>query len=153
MRRIDDEDATRAAGAAGGDEVASGGAGVFAQRPVRLGAAAPFLATKGARARTEHAQGDHEGTTPRCFDSRLCNQAFRCLQLMDTEEADIAQLCAQNIVLWQHFLEAFSGREAVHQHLARIHHQLRVSGQSPLILSIGAIDLTVGSGLELIVDL
>jgi len=49
------------------------------------------------------------------------------MQLMDTEEADIAQLCAQNIVLWQHFLEAFSGREAVHQHLARIHHQLRVS--------------------------
>ncbi|KYN42967.1 hypothetical protein ALC56_02772 [Trachymyrmex septentrionalis] len=47
-------------------------------------------------------------------------------ELMDTEEADIAQLCAQNIVLWQHFLEAFSGREAVHQHLARIHHQLRV---------------------------
>lgn len=47
---------------------------------------------------------------------------------MDTEEADIAQLCAQNIVLWQHFLEAFSGREAVHQHLARVHHQLRVKG-------------------------
>ncbi|EFN84960.1 Protein FAM135B [Harpegnathos saltator] len=47
-------------------------------------------------------------------------------KLIDTEEADIAQLCAQNIVLWQHFLEAFSGREAVHQHLARIHHQLRV---------------------------
>lgn len=45
---------------------------------------------------------------------------------MDTEEADIAQLCAQNIVLWQNFLEAFVGREAVHQHLARIHHQLRV---------------------------
>ncbi|XP_076685204.1 protein FAM135A isoform X1 [Andrena cerasifolii] len=48
------------------------------------------------------------------------------LQMMDSEETDIAQLCAQNIVLWQHFLEAFSGREAVHQHLARIHHQLRV---------------------------
>ncbi|XP_076246562.1 protein FAM135A isoform X1 [Calliopsis andreniformis] len=48
------------------------------------------------------------------------------LQMMDTEETDIAQLCAQNIVLWQHFLEAFSGRDAVHQHLARIHHQLRV---------------------------
>ncbi|XP_066583283.1 protein FAM135A isoform X2 [Prorops nasuta] len=47
-------------------------------------------------------------------------------KMMDNEEADIAQLCAQNIVLWQHFLEAFSGREAVHQHLARIHHQLRV---------------------------
>ncbi|XP_068967061.1 protein FAM135A isoform X1 [Bombus flavifrons] len=48
------------------------------------------------------------------------------LQMMDTEETDVAQLCAQNIVLWQHFLEAFSGREAVHQHLAKIHHQLRV---------------------------
>ncbi|CAK9816697.1 Protein FAM135A [Anthophora plagiata] len=47
-------------------------------------------------------------------------------KMMDTEETDIAQLCAQNIVLWQHFLEAFSGCEAVHQHLARIHHQLRV---------------------------
>nr|XP_034186017.1 uncharacterized protein LOC117606995 isoform X2 [Osmia lignaria] len=47
-------------------------------------------------------------------------------KMMDTEETDIAQLCAQNIVLWQHFLEAFSGREAVHQHLARVHHQLRV---------------------------
>ncbi|XP_076169235.1 protein FAM135A isoform X2 [Ptiloglossa arizonensis] len=48
------------------------------------------------------------------------------IKMMDTEETDIAQLCAQNIILWQHFLEAFSGREAVHQHLARIHHQLRV---------------------------
>ncbi|XP_026668872.1 uncharacterized protein LOC108624401 isoform X3 [Ceratina calcarata] len=47
-------------------------------------------------------------------------------KMMDTEEIDIAQLCAQNIVLWQHFLEAFSGCEAVNQHLARIHHQLRV---------------------------
>ncbi|XP_068967066.1 protein FAM135A isoform X5 [Bombus flavifrons] len=47
-------------------------------------------------------------------------------KMMDTEETDVAQLCAQNIVLWQHFLEAFSGREAVHQHLAKIHHQLRV---------------------------
>ncbi|XP_020277568.1 uncharacterized protein LOC109851674 isoform X3 [Pseudomyrmex gracilis] len=45
---------------------------------------------------------------------------------IDAEEADIAQLCAQNIVLWQLFLEAFSGREAVHEHLARVHHQLRV---------------------------
>ncbi|XP_046751681.1 uncharacterized protein LOC124414701 isoform X1 [Diprion similis] len=48
-------------------------------------------------------------------------------KMMTTEEADIAQLCAQNIVLWQHFLEAFSGRQAVHEHLAHIHHQLRVN--------------------------
>nr|XP_012230088.1 PREDICTED: protein FAM135A [Linepithema humile] len=50
----------------------------------------------------------------------------RSQRLIDTEEADIAQLCAQNIVLWELFLEAFSGREEVHEHLARIHHQLRV---------------------------
>lgn len=53
--------------------------------------------------------------------------AIRFLQWIDTEEADIAQLCAQNIVLWELFLEAFSGREEVHEHLARVHHQLRVS--------------------------
>ncbi|XP_015587946.1 protein FAM135A [Cephus cinctus] len=47
-------------------------------------------------------------------------------EMMDTEDADIAQLCAQNILLWQHFLEAFTGREEVQQHLGRIHHQLRV---------------------------
>lgn len=55
---------------------------------------------------------------------------------MDTEEADIAQLCAQNIVLWQHFLEAFSGREAVHQHLARVHHQLRVKDLQNIKITI-----------------
>ncbi|XP_074110835.1 protein FAM135A [Cotesia typhae] len=47
-------------------------------------------------------------------------------KMIDTDEVDIAQLCAQNIVLWHIFLEAFSKQEAVHQHLARIHHQLRV---------------------------
>ncbi|XP_059470771.1 protein FAM135B isoform X2 [Neocloeon triangulifer] len=40
--------------------------------------------------------------------------------------SDIAQLCAENILLWQQFLEAFSCKEPVHQHLARVHHQLRV---------------------------
>lgn len=59
-------------------------------------------------------------------DNLELSRDFTVVQLMDTEETDIAQLCAQNIVLWQHFLEAFSGREAVHQHLARVHHQLRV---------------------------
>lgn len=48
-------------------------------------------------------------------------------KMMDTEEVNIAQLCAQNIVLWNVFLEAFTRQESVHQHLARIHHQLRVS--------------------------
>ncbi|KAK0099028.1 hypothetical protein PV326_009779 [Microctonus aethiopoides] len=47
-------------------------------------------------------------------------------KMIDTDDVDIAQLCAQNIVLWHIFLEAFTRQEAVHQHLARIHHQLRV---------------------------
>ncbi|XP_015119220.1 protein FAM135A [Diachasma alloeum] len=47
-------------------------------------------------------------------------------RMSDSEEVDIAQLCAQNIVLWHIFLETFTKREAIHQHLARIHHQLRV---------------------------
>ncbi|XP_063979471.1 uncharacterized protein LOC135163700 [Diachasmimorpha longicaudata] len=47
-------------------------------------------------------------------------------RMIDSEEVDIAQLCAQNIVLWHIFLETFTKRDAIHQHLARIHHQLRV---------------------------
>lgn len=47
-------------------------------------------------------------------------------QMVDSDDVDVAQLCAQNIVLWQIFLEAFTRQEAIHQHLARVHHQLRV---------------------------
>ena len=54
-------------------------------------------------------------------------------QLVEVEEefvamanSDIAQLCAENILLWQQFLEAFSCKDPVHQHLARHHHHLRV---------------------------
>ncbi|XP_008555993.1 protein FAM135A isoform X1 [Microplitis demolitor] len=47
-------------------------------------------------------------------------------KIIDSDDIDIAQLCAQNIVLWNIFLDAFTRQEAVHQHLARIHHQLRV---------------------------
>ncbi|RZF40574.1 hypothetical protein LSTR_LSTR013288 [Laodelphax striatellus] len=55
------------------------------------------------------------------------------LRMVDVEEefvalanSDIAQLCAENILLWQQFLEAFSCKDPVHQHLARHHHHLRV---------------------------
>ncbi|KAK3912948.1 Protein FAM135B [Frankliniella fusca] len=39
---------------------------------------------------------------------------------------DIAQLCAENIMLWQKFLDAFTLKEPIHQHLSKVHHQLRV---------------------------
>lgn len=64
MRRIDDEDTARKTGPARSHETAPGREGVFTKRFVRLGAASPFLATKGARARTKYAQRDHEGL---CF--------------------------------------------------------------------------------------
>lgn len=67
MRWIRDEDTTRKTGPARGYEAASGREGIFAQRLVRLGAASPLVATKGARARAEHAQGDHKGTSPSRF--------------------------------------------------------------------------------------
>lgn len=40
---------------------------------------------------------------------------------------EIAQLCAENILLWQQFLDTFCHKEAVQQYLAKQHHQLRVS--------------------------
>lgn len=61
MRRIDDEDTAREIGTARSHETAPSREGVFTERFVRFGTAPPFLATKGARARTEYAQGDHEG--------------------------------------------------------------------------------------------
>lgn len=64
MRRIDDEDTARETGPARSYETAPSREGVFTERSVRLGTASPFLATKGARARTECAQRDHEGL---CF--------------------------------------------------------------------------------------
>ncbi|KAL0271507.1 UNVERIFIED_CONTAM: hypothetical protein PYX00_008581 [Menopon gallinae] len=40
--------------------------------------------------------------------------------------SDIAQLCAENILLWHQFLETFTSKDPVHQHLAKNHHHLRV---------------------------
>ena len=56
------------------------------------------------------------------------------LQAVDCEEdflvaanSDIAQLCAENILLWQHFLNVVMSSEPVRQYLARQHHIQRVS--------------------------
>ncbi|XP_014289296.1 protein FAM135A isoform X2 [Halyomorpha halys] len=55
------------------------------------------------------------------------------LRMMEGEEefatvanSDIAQLCAENIVLWHQFLELCSCQPPINQHLAAIHHHLRV---------------------------
>ncbi|VVC40832.1 Hypothetical protein CINCED_3A007427 [Cinara cedri] len=40
--------------------------------------------------------------------------------------SSIAQLCAQNILLWHHFLDNFTKKQAINQHLSKKHHQLRV---------------------------
>lgn len=40
--------------------------------------------------------------------------------------ADVAQLCAENALLWQRFLLSVTGRTAVRAHLARRHHTMRV---------------------------
>lgn len=62
MRRIlGDEDTTRETGPAGSHEVAPGREGILAQRSVRADTGTSHLATKGARARAEHAQRDYEG--------------------------------------------------------------------------------------------
>lgn len=54
-------------------------------------------------------------------------------QTVDCEEdflvvanSDIAQLCAENILLWQHFLTVVMNSDAVRQHLAKQHHIQRV---------------------------
>lgn len=58
---------------------------------------------------------------------------FTVFQLMDIEEdftakanSDVAQLCAENIVQWQNFLQTVCCKATVHQHLAKKHHLLRV---------------------------
>ncbi|XP_073968672.1 protein FAM135A isoform X1 [Rhodnius prolixus] len=55
------------------------------------------------------------------------------LRLMEGEEefatvanSDIAQLCAENIVLWHQFLELCSCQQPISTHLATVHHHLRV---------------------------
>uniref|UniRef100_A0A8D8VMD1 Protein FAM135A n=1 Tax=Cacopsylla melanoneura TaxID=428564 RepID=A0A8D8VMD1_9HEMI len=54
------------------------------------------------------------------------------LQVLQTESqdevdhTDIAQLCAQLILLWQKFIEAFCSKDPIQQYLATYHHQLRV---------------------------
>ena len=54
-------------------------------------------------------------------------------QTLETEEdflmkanSDISQLCAENILLWNKFLDAFTLREVIRRHLAQINHSHRV---------------------------
>eukprot|EP00090_Calanus_glacialis_P010228 TRINITY_DN18611_c0_g1_i1.p1 TRINITY_DN18611_c0_g1~~TRINITY_DN18611_c0_g1_i1.p1 ORF type:complete len:1338 (-),score=331.89 TRINITY_DN18611_c0_g1_i1:1056-4637(-) len=54
-------------------------------------------------------------------------------QTVETEDdflmkanSDISQLCAENILLWNKFLDAFTLREVIRKHLAQINHNHRV---------------------------
>jgi hypothetical protein len=40
--------------------------------------------------------------------------------------SDISQLCAENILLWNRFLDTFTRCEIVRRHLAEIHHNHRI---------------------------
>ena len=50
--------------------------------------------------------------------------------LMAVANSDIAQLCAELIILWQQFMELACRREQVRRSLARQHHTLRVGGST-----------------------
>lgn len=75
MRRISDEDTARETGPAGSNQVTSGREGIFAQRFSRSSAAPTFLPAKGARARSEHAQRNHEGR-----EEFLRRRPFACIR-------------------------------------------------------------------------
>lgn len=61
MRRLGHENPTRKTGSTGSNQVTFGRKGIFAQRLGRFSAVATFLPTKGARARSEHAQRNYQG--------------------------------------------------------------------------------------------
>ncbi|XP_026294467.1 uncharacterized protein LOC113218365 isoform X3 [Frankliniella occidentalis] len=80
--------------------------------------------------RTLAGSGEHRAEQPRRYGH---GYEYREHRGVDVEEEfaalankDIAQLCAENIMLWQKFLDAFTLKEPVHQHLSKVHHQLRV---------------------------
>ncbi|CAL4097840.1 unnamed protein product, partial [Meganyctiphanes norvegica] len=71
--------------------------------------------------------------TPHPTRLKVDNLSDVAKSVVDCEEdflvaanSDIAQLCAENILLWQHFLTVAIGSEPVRQHLARQHHMQRV---------------------------
>ncbi|CAG0880186.1 unnamed protein product [Cyprideis torosa] len=63
----------------------------------------------------------HEGES--LSDPSICDSEEDFFVLANN---DIAQLCAQNILLWHQFLEAFVGSEPIRNQLAKEHHALRI---------------------------
>ena len=47
-------------------------------------------------------------------------------EFLETACSDISQLCGELVVLWNNFLNLFSGRSEISQHLARVHHHQKV---------------------------
>ena len=64
---------------------------------------------------------------------RRMKKLIEVAQTLETEEdfllkanSDISQLCAENILLWNKFLDAFTSREVIRRHLAQINHSHRI---------------------------
>ena len=55
-------------------------------------------------------------------------QSFRTEEdLLQAAQSDVAQLCAENVILWMQYLELVSFNEKITHQLAREHHVQRVS--------------------------
>ena len=64
---------------------------------------------------------------------RRMKKLIEVAHTLETEEdfllkanSDISQLCAENILLWNKFLDAFTSREVIRRHLAQINHSHRI---------------------------
>ncbi|KAF2360928.1 Protein FAM135 [Trinorchestia longiramus] len=59
------------------------------------------------------------------------NRTVECEEdFLVAANSDIANLCAENILLWQYFLTVVAGSEPVRQHLSRQHHVQRVGSSA-----------------------
>ena len=47
-------------------------------------------------------------------------------EFLETACSDISQLCGELVVIWNNFVNLFTGRQEISQHLARVHHHQRV---------------------------
>ncbi len=49
--------------------------------------------------------------------------------LLEVATSDVAQLCAENVILWTQYLELVTANDSINHILAKQHHTERVSGR------------------------